>query len=74
MSDKQVQFLITFILWLFLWPLGVHRFFNGKILIGILQLLTIGGFGVWALIDLILLVCCKMKDSDDEYITWRKDV
>ncbi|XVE19985.1 TM2 domain-containing protein [Moraxella sp. ZY200743] len=30
---------------------SVHRFYVGKIGTGILQLITFGGFGIWALID-----------------------
>ena len=37
----------------FLGFLGIHRFMMGDVGIGILQLLTLGGFGLWVLIDLI---------------------
>lgn len=41
----------VFLLWLLLGGLGFHRFYMGDISIGILQLLTFGGFGLWWLID-----------------------
>ncbi len=44
--------------------LGVHRFYTGYIGIGILQLLTLGGCGIWALIDLLSLVFDKYKDKN----------
>ena len=36
--------------------LGVHRFYVGKVGTAILMVLTIGGFGVWATIDLIFII------------------
>ena len=48
----------------FLGVLGVHNFYLGKILFGVLQLLTAGGFGIWALIDFVMALCGVMKDRD----------
>jgi len=42
-----------FVVCFFLGGLGIHRFMMGDIAIGVLQLLTLGGLGIWALIDLI---------------------
>lgn len=43
---------------------GVHRFYTGRPILGVLQLLTFGGLGVWALIDLILVLCGVTKDGN----------
>lgn len=56
--------LTTLLLSLFLGGLGVHRFYVGKIGTGILMLLTCGGIGVWALIDLIMVIVGSFKDSE----------
>ena len=48
---------------------GVHRFFVGKVGTGLLQLFTFGGLGIWALIDLIILVCGSFTDSDGRKLT-----
>lgn len=61
-SDKE--WLITLLLSLFLGSLGVHRFYVGKIGTGILQLITLGGCGIWTLIDIIMIVTGKFKDKD----------
>jgi hypothetical protein len=48
---------------------GVHRFYVGKVGTGILMLFTFGGFGIWALIDLIILVCGAFTDGDGRKLT-----
>lgn len=47
--------------------LGIHRFYLGYTGIGIAQLLTAGGCGVWALIDLIRIITGDLKPKDGDY-------
>ena len=47
---------ISFFLCLFLGPLGIHKFYEGRVLLGILYLLTAGLCGVGVVIDLIVLL------------------
>lgn len=47
---------------------GVHRFYLGKIVTGLLMLFTLGGLGIWTLIDFIFAVAGAMKDKDGKLI------
>ena len=42
---------------------GIHRFMTGKIGTGLLMLFTLGGCGVWTLIDLIVIATGGYKDG-----------
>ena len=53
-----------FLFCFFLGTFGAHRFYAGKILTGILMLLTFGGFGIWWLIDIIVIVFGGFRDAD----------
>ena len=58
----------TLLLAYFLGILGVHRFYAGKIGTGILMLLTLGGLGIWQLIDFIIIAVGSFKDKEGRYI------
>lgn len=47
--------------------IAVDRFYLGYIGTGILKLLTIGGLGIWALIDFILIVTRSLNPKNGEY-------
>ena len=66
MADNQRSYNTTWILSLVLGTLGVDRFYMGYIGLGILKLLTSGGFGVWYLVDLILILTGQMKDANGQ--------
>lgn len=71
-SDKSR--LATFLLAFFLGPLGIHRFYVGKIGSGIAMLLltlTIIGMlatGIWSLVDWIMAVSGLFRDADGRLI------
>jgi TM2 domain-containing membrane protein YozV len=61
-SDKLIlpAFLLCFLFGFF----GIHRFYVGKVGTGILTIVTIGGFfGIWPLIDLIMIIVGSFKDK-----------
>ena len=61
MSNKSKP--TTFLLCYFLGVLGVHRFYLGKFITGILMLLTGGGFMIWWALDLYRIVTGGLKDK-----------
>lgn len=60
----QKSFIVTLLLNFFLGFLGIHRFYTGYIGIGIAQLLTFGGCGIWTLIDYIMIIANKYNDKE----------
>src|SRR2546421_10465546 len=58
------DWMTTLLLCIFLGWLGVHRFYTGHIAIGVIQLLTGGGCGIWWLIDFIMILTDSYKDSN----------
>jgi len=48
---------------------GVHQFYLGKIGIGIAMFLTLGGVGIWTIIDLVIILQGKMMDKEGKPIT-----
>ncbi|MCL0044554.1 TM2 domain-containing protein [Dehalococcoidia bacterium] len=61
--NSEKSFVATLILCFLLGGLGVHRFYVGKIGTGILMLLTLGGLGIWQLVDLIVIAVQNFKDN-----------
>ncbi|HSJ65301.1 MAG TPA: TM2 domain-containing protein [Gemmatimonadaceae bacterium] len=66
-SDKRI--LPAALLSFFFGVFGVHRFYVGKVGTGILQLCTLGGLGIWAIVDFIFVVTGSFTDKDGRKIT-----
>jgi hypothetical protein len=60
-SDKE--WLPALLISVFLGGLGIDRFYLGCVGLGILKLITFGGCGIWALIDIILIATGSLKDA-----------
>jgi len=68
-EEVSTSWLVSLLLCIFLGGIGAHRFYVKKIGTGILMLITLGGCGIWVLIDLIMIVTGKFTDSDGHHIT-----
>ena len=66
-TDKRIMpaFLLCFLLGVF----GAHRFYVGKVGTGLLQLFTLGGLGIWAFVDLIMIIVGAFTDKNGAKIT-----
>ena len=67
-KTNSIDWLALFLLTFFVGVLGVHRFYVGKIGTGVLMLITLGGLGVWFLVDLLLVVTGQFTNKDGQKI------
>ena len=63
--SRTVAFLLAFFLGVF----GAHRFYVGKTGTAIVQLFTLGGLGVWWLIDLIVVGSGSFRDAEGRLVS-----
>lgn len=67
-NKSNKDWLTTLLLCIFLGYLGIHRFYTGNTVIGIAQLCTGGGCGIWWIIDAIMLVTGNYKDGEGKIV------
>jgi TM2 domain-containing membrane protein YozV len=65
-SEKRI--LPAALLCFFFGVFGAHRFYAGKTGTAVLQLFTLGGLGIWAMIDFIMILTGSFTDDDDNKI------
>jgi len=64
---RKRNYIVALILSIFVGWLGVDRFYINHIGLGILKLITCGGFGIWWLIDIIMFATKNIS-----YVEWKK--
>ncbi|MBM81731.1 MAG: hypothetical protein CMJ78_14220 [Planctomycetaceae bacterium] len=70
MSDKsEKKLVLAAILCFFFGIFGAHRFYSGKTGSAIFQLLTLGGLGIWAFVDFLIILFGQFKDSEGKLIS-----
>ena len=60
-NDKNFVLVTTFCF--LLGAFGVHQFYCGKTISGVLMVFTIGGLGIWALVDFVIVCFGEFTDS-----------
>ncbi|MBO8172967.1 MAG: TM2 domain-containing protein [Bacillaceae bacterium] len=65
MTKRQKSAGVAWLLWVFTAGFGGHRFYLGRTGTAVAMLLTLGGLGIWAFIDLFLLNG-MIKDTNEK--------
>lgn len=64
---KEVSWVLTLVMSIIFGQLGVDRFIMGHVGLGILKLITLGGFGIWWIID-VILIATKYNFSNVKWV------
>jgi hypothetical protein len=66
-SNSGKSQLTALLLAIFVGGIGIHRFYLGYTWQGVVQLLTLGGCGIWALIDLVRIITGDLEPKSGPY-------
>ena len=69
-SQSQNQWIVVLLLAFFLGIIGAHRFYVGKNGTAVFMILTLGGFGLWLLYDLIVIITGNFKTKEGNKISF----
>lgn len=65
-SGEKSQLVALLLCWA-LGIIGIHRFYLGYTWQGIVQIFTLGGLGIWTLIDFVRILLGTLKPKNGEY-------
>lgn len=65
-ATKKVNYVVILLVSIFLGWLGIDRFMMGQVGLGIVKLITMGGFGIWWFIDIILIALKNVNGVEFE--------
>jgi hypothetical protein len=68
LNESTKEWIICLLLSILFGMWGAHRFYVGKTGTALLQLLTLGGLGIWYVIDIILILVGEFTDSEGKRI------
>lgn len=63
-ATNDDRWLIALLLSILVGSLGVHRFYTGNVITGVLMLVTLGGCGVWTIIDIVMIAGNTYRDGE----------
>ena len=64
MNESDKKMVVAALLCFFIGIIGVHRFYVGKVGTGILMIFTLGGLGIWLIIDFVMILTGSFKDKE----------
>jgi hypothetical protein len=62
-SEDGYDWLTTLLLCFFVGVFGIHNFYTKKTTIAVIQLFTLGGCGIWVLVDFIMILLGSYRDG-----------
>lgn len=65
-ENPNKSYLVALLLSYLLGSIGADRFYLGKIGTGVAKLLTLGGLGIWHLVDMLLVAFNKLHEQGDD--------
>jgi len=68
-QESKKSRLVALLLCFFIGWAGAHRFYANKIGTGIIMLVTMGGFGIWYFLDIVMISMGSFKDKENLPIT-----
>jgi TM2 domain-containing membrane protein YozV len=62
--ERQKSWVAALVLSILLGHLGIDRFYLGYPFKGLLKLVSLGGFGVWWIYDIVVIAVGELEDAD----------